>query len=271
MRPVSIITALVIALGLCGMTACYKNEQQGAAATAPAQKEGEGSSLSAIKKSINNGPGDSSSSSTSSSKSSDGPTRSAYSDAGSSAGGSVYDSGDYASGSTSGSVISGNCNSGDAESDQWCERLRLARMDYQPRHVAVGEIPADPNVSRAFSNPIIFEDTQLYIWLSSTTYSIQGYGSGYRNRQVFYFLPTGRFYYKSVTYYGQTTPQGNVGQAWGRYRFTSEDGDEIELESDQGEHFLLPIKYGRRNLVWDETTFGQIDWENEALRREIGQ
>jgi hypothetical protein len=263
MRHRSIITVLALTLALCGVTACNKEEPQGGASTAQAQKDG--TSLGAINKAFKSGSGGSSSSST------DGPVSSASSSGGSASSNPTHYSSDYSSGSTSGTAIRGNCNSGDAESDEWCERIRLARMDYQPRHVAVGEIPADPNVGNVFNNPIIFEGTELYIWMSSTTYAIEGYGGGYRNRQVFYFLPTGRFYYKSVMYYGQTTPDGKVGQAWGRYRFTSEDGDEVELESDQGERFLFPVKYGRRNLIWDETTFGQVDWENEALRRETGQ
>lgn len=172
--------------------------------------------------------------------------------------------------STAASEIVNNCNSSDPEDNQWCARLRLARMGGQPPHMPVGEIPADPNVGNVFSAPIIFEETQLYIWLSSTTYSIEGYGNGYRNRQTFYFLPTGRFYYKTVMYYGQVTPEGKVSAMWGRYRFTSESGDEIELETDQGERLVLPIKYGRRNLIWDETVYGQVDWENEALRRQTG-
>lgn len=163
------------------------------------------------------------------------------------------------------------CETGDAEDRQWCARLRIARMESQPAHVAVGEIPSDPNVSRVYNRPIIFASTDLYVWLSSSTYTLEGYGDGYRNSQKFYFLPTGRFFYKSTTYEGQTTPAGNVVAYWGRYRFTNEDGDEMEIETDAGESQTFQFRYGRRNLIFGSTTYGQVDWENEALRRQLGQ
>jgi hypothetical protein len=167
--------------------------------------------------------------------------------------------------------IAGNCDSNDPEDNQWCERLSLARMHSQPAHVPVGDIPPDPNAGNVFSGPIIFRDTQLYIWLSSSVYAIEGYGSGYRNKQTFYFLPTGRFYYKTVMYYGQVSPEGNVKAIWGRYRFTDERGEQIEMETDQGENVVVQLRFGRSNLIWGDTTYGQVDWENEALRRQTGE
>jgi hypothetical protein len=162
------------------------------------------------------------------------------------------------------------CNSGDEEDREWCRRLKIAKMKEQPSHAAVGEIPEDPKPSRIYDDdPVVFTETQLYVWLSSQTYTLEGYGGDYRNSQKFYFFPTGRFYYKSVMYQGQTTPEGEVGEFWGRYRFTKPD--EMEIESDKGEKQTLEVKYGRRNLIFGETTYGQVDWENEALRRQLNQ
>jgi len=271
MRRGPIITMLIIASCISGMTACSKDNQQAQPATATTSKEAQGGSLSAINSKFKDAMGGS----TGSSEKTTGPARSPGSPAGDPGSssyaqpGSGYSSGGYGSGTAS-EIVAG-CTSDDPEDADWCARLRLARMNSQPAHVPAGEIPADPNVGNVFDRPILFENTQLYIWLSSTTYSIEGYGGGYRNRQVFYFLPTGRFYYKTVMYYGQTTPQGKVSAFWGRYRFTSESGNEIELESDQGERLVLPLRYGRRNLVWGDTTYGQVDWENEALRRQTAQ
>jgi hypothetical protein len=33
----------------------------------------------------------------------------------------------------------------------------------------------------------------------------------------------------------------------------------------------MQLAYGRRNLVWGETTYGEVNWENEALRRQQNQ
>ncbi|HEX8847719.1 MAG TPA: hypothetical protein VF791_23970 [Pyrinomonadaceae bacterium] len=163
----------------------------------------------------------------------------------------------------------GGCNTGDAEDREWCARYQIGRMGTQPPHVPVGEIPADPNVSRIFDSPVVFVSTQLYVWFSSQTYTIEGYGGEFRNQQSFYFLPTGRYFYKSVRYEGQTTPEGQVAVNWGSYRFTG--NEEIEVESDEGERISMQLKLGRRNLIWGNTTFGEVDWEREALRRQTGQ
>jgi hypothetical protein len=253
------------------MMGCKNENQSGGGKAAPAQATNEsqggmGAINNRFKSVFGSGSSDSRGSAEGSTGPANNPASSAYSGSGSS-----YGSSSDSYGSSSGSEIVAGCTSDDPEDGEWCARLRLARMNSQPGHVAVGEIPADPNVGNVFDRPILFEGTQLYIWLSSTTYAIEGYGGGYRNKQVFYFLPTGRFYYKTVMYYGQTTPEGKVSAIWGRYRFTSESGDEVELETDQGERLVLPMRYGRRNLVWDDTTYGQVDWENEALRRQTGR
>lgn len=245
MKLNSIIKPLAIALCLCSLVACGYEGSAPSSSSKDSQTNSSSGSGGLIK-------GTGSSASPTGANGSPGSTSSSLSPA-------------------AGTEINSSCTSDDPEDRQWCARLKLARMGEQPTHVAVGEIPADPNVSHIFASPIIFANTQLYIWLSSTTYAIEGYGGGYRNKQTFYFLPTGRFFYKTVQYYGQVTPQGKVSAIWGAYRFTSESGDQIELETDQGERLVLPMKHGRRNLVWDDTTYGQVDWENEALRRQMGQ
>lgn len=161
------------------------------------------------------------------------------------------------------------CNESDAEDQDWCNRLKLKRMGSQPSHTPVAEVPSDPNTDRIYNHPIIFSSSQLYIWMSSVTYKLEGYGDQYRNSQKFFFLPTGRFFYKSTTYQGQTSPDGNVVTYWGRYRFTK--SDEMEIETDEGEKHTFPVKHGRRNLVWDETTYDQVDWANESLQRYLNQ
>lgn len=172
-------------------------------------------------------------------------------------------SGDFADDSIS------DCNSGNEEDDKWCRRLKIARMKSQPAHVPVGEIPDDPNVNNIYDNPVVFVSTELYIYMSSQTYKIEGYGDSYRDTQKYYFFATGRFYYRNTTYLGQTTPEGNVAEIWGRYHFTK--SDEMEVETDQGEKITFPMKHGRRNLIWDEITLGQVDWENEALQKQLSQ
>ncbi len=161
------------------------------------------------------------------------------------------------------------CTAGDAEDIEWCKRLKIARMKSQPEHVAAGEIPSDPNLKKIYDDPVVFTELQGYVWMSSQTVAIEGYGDQFRNTQKYYFMPTGRFYYKSTMYYGQTTPDGNVTEIWGRYRFTKPD--EIEVESDAGEKQTMAVKYGRRNLIFGDTTYGEVNWENEALRRQLNQ
>ena len=173
------------------------------------------------------------------------------------------DGGDFADDSM------GDCNSDNEEDDAWCKRLKIARMKSQPPHVSVGEIPDDPNVSSVYDAPVVFVKTQLYIYMSSQTYKLEGYGDNYRDTQKYYFFATGRFYYRNQTYAGQTTPAGNVAEIWGRYHFTKPD--EMEVETDKGEKQTFPVTHGRRNLVFGETTYGQVDWENEALQKQLNQ
>lgn len=162
-----------------------------------------------------------------------------------------------------------DCNSGNEEDDGWCRRLKIARMKSQPAHVPVAEIPDDPKVSNIYDDPVVFVKTQLYIYTSSQAMTLPGYGDTYRDTQKYFFLATGRFYYKNTTYEGQTTPAGKVAEIWGRYHFTK--SDEMELETDAGEKLTFPMKFGRRNLIWDEITFLQVDWANESLQKELNQ
>ena len=71
--------------------------------------------------------------------------------------------------------------------------------------------------------------------------------------------------------YDAADPRGEVVTYWGRYRVEpGENGaatDRVAVETDAGEKIRLELIDGRRNLVWGTTLYGQVDWENEALRR----
>lgn len=159
-----------------------------------------------------------------------------------------------------------------SEDDQWRARIRIAKMTSQPPQVPVGEVPADPNPRRIFSQPTVFTNQQLYYWMTAFPIVVKDHPEWgeLRSTMKYYFFTNGRFFFKSVQYHHTyTTREGNVTALWGRYHV--QEDEQVQLESDAGEKLILPLKYGRRNLIFGETVLGQIDWENEALQRYLNK
>lgn len=167
---------------------------------------------------------------------------------------------------------------------QWRERIPIGPMSGAAIHVPVGEVPADPNPRHVFNASTLFTGQQLYLSLTPVTLKFTN-GS---TRQVFnswkwYFHPTGRVFVRTETFrlsgsYDAYNPRGEVTTYWGAYRITP--GTEAEpayveenvlLETDGGEKIAMTLEDGRRVILWGKKLYGQVDWENEALRRMQGK
>ena len=162
------------------------------------------------------------------------------------------------------------------EDARWRARLPVARLQQPPPpHVAVGEVPADPRKAHVFKDPMVFRDQNLYLRLTPYTLRFAGGATAdVFNSTKWYFLPTGRVFIKMEQYhegqrYDPTNPQGDVKTFWGAYRVeTSGEGERVVVETDEGEKIEMRLEDGRRNLYWGKEVYGQVDWENEALRRQ---
>ncbi len=173
----------------------------------------------------------------------------------------------------------------------WRARLPIAVLETQPPHVAVGEVPADPQVKRIFERPTVFKGPNLYLRLSFETY-VHRPGTGkptgtFRTSAKWYFQSTGRVFVKFDTYMGSEVegkrpgePVDPVGdatrpriissevhkQSWGRYRIEpGEAEDRVVLEMDDGEKIEMRLTDGRRRLFWGESVYDQVEWAKESL------
>jgi hypothetical protein len=155
----------------------------------------------------------------------------------------------------------------------WRARLPVAPMGQQPPHVALGEVPEDPNVTNIFGSPTIFVSPELYleISLAEVTYDDGSTGS-VQNSTKWYFEPTGRLYTIFTNWplgriYSKAYPQPDVNTYWSRYTIVEgSDTDRVLVETDAGEQIDMYLAHGRRNLVWGNDVYGQVDWENEQMQ-----
>jgi hypothetical protein len=153
----------------------------------------------------------------------------------------------------------------DADDQRWLARIPLVMMEAQPPHLAVGDVPDDPDPGRVFEQPIVFANHQLYFWMSSQPKVFPDHPEWgvVRNRMDWHFLPTGRFFHRGASYDGTVYgPEGQVSQTWGRYTIVDEV---LQFQADTGETGQMALLHGRRMLDWGELQFGNVHWELEAL------
>jgi hypothetical protein len=162
----------------------------------------------------------------------------------------------------------------EAELDaQWRARLPVARMTQQPIHIPVGEVPDDPNVSNVFADATVFVSPDLYvdIWMADislddgTTLTVQ-------NTTNWHFLSTGRLFsiftsWPTGRVYDRANPQPDVSTYWSAYTVVEgASTDRVLVQSDAAEQIEMQLTHGRRNLVWGNDVYGQVDWENEQMQ-----
>ena len=86
--------------------------------------------------------------------------------------------------------------------------------------------------------------------------------------QYWWFFPTGRFYTRNVRCLGTERVKGKekeiivswyyletmqIHEGWGRY--TIDDRDRIQMETDKGEKITMHLTYGRGQLNWAGTVY----------------
>src|SRR5207249_1882627 len=117
-----------------------------------------------------------------------------------------------------------------------------AVMEKQPKPTPDLEavLGADPNPVRVFQKPTVFTGPQLFGYFSYIPSQ-----DALNRRTLFttdnrlWLLPTGRAYFRIVSYQGLVSPKGDdtVFQAWGRY--TIEADFRVRIEYDSGEQETL--------------------------------
>jgi len=162
------------------------------------------------------------------------------------------------------------------EDAEWRSRIKVAPLNKQSVHVPVGEVPADPNQGHIFKGSTVFSSEALYLRL--TPYQLR-FANG-SSRQVFnswkwYFFPTGRVFVRTEEFvqgrrYDPGNPRGEIKTYWGAYRIEpGAEVDQVSVETDQGEKITMELRDGRRNLYWGNESYGHVEWEKEAVRRQV--
>lgn len=158
----------------------------------------------------------------------------------------------------------------DEEDDDWRKRLPTGPMQVAPGPLGQAGLPTDPNPTRIYPQPTVFQNATVYVWFTTTTVSAADHPGGplqpRRSGSQWQFFPNGRFLYEAITYKeGGSNPE--KAQLWGRYNLGS-DGN-VTYETDGGESDKMRLAYGRRNLYWMEMTYSEVHWEQEVMRRQL--
>lgn len=155
------------------------------------------------------------------------------------------------------------------ENDAWRQRIPVAPLTKRSSsgNGGVGDLPKDPNPSRIFQKPTVFTELEVYLKLGAPQTMVFSDGSrrGVFNETNWYFFPEGRVFVRSVLYRENGPAKGQVVESWGRY--TVQPGGEEEavtVEFDSGEKHILNLIDGRRNLQWDNRTYGNLKWEQDS-------
>jgi hypothetical protein len=155
---------------------------------------------------------------------------------------------------------------------QWRARIQLAPSKSAWPHGPIGAIPADTKPDHRFAGATVFKTVQGYTQTSTIGARPSG-GTGHQTMisSRWYFLPNGRFYADRVSeQFGgaldPTHPGGTHLGTWGAYRILpGGDTDTVKVETDAGEKLTLKLTHGRRNLVFGESVFTQVQAANDAL------
>jgi hypothetical protein len=124
------------------------------------------------------------------------------------------------------------------------------RMDKQPEPLSALKadygFPDDPNHKHVFPVPIVFTAPHIYMKTDALRRYIDPVTRRVHNAHSYrWFLPTGRYYMRFVN--------EQVTEGWGRY--TIDDKDRIQLESDKGEKLTLYLAWGREHVIWDGSVY----------------
>jgi hypothetical protein len=154
------------------------------------------------------------------------------------------------------------------------EEWPSAVMDKQPAPLAAEPgkygFPADPKHASTFPKPVVFTQTNLFVGrlFVDTFYVDRKTGETHFSYQYWWFYPTGRFYTRIIRYEGVERVKGKekdfsiswfyldsqqILYDWGRY--TIDEKDRIQLESDRGDKVTLHLTHGRQHLNWDGRVF----------------
>jgi len=118
------------------------------------------------------------------------------------------------------------------------------------------DVPADPNPQALpAAGGGVFKDPQLYVRFVVGPTGIDWSRTSTR----WYFLPNGRTYVKMCD------PNGNVSEFWGKYSIDGQGN--VSVTTDAGEAVQMVFQHGRRALVWGDSQYTNIVWENEALQQ----
>jgi len=157
---------------------------------------------------------------------------------------------------------------------QWRARIQLAPSKSDWPHGAIGAIPADTKPGHRFAGATVFKTVQGYTrqsLIGNPSSGPAGHQTMYSSR--WYFLPNGRFYTDHVTeQFGVALdpahPGGTHLGTWGAYRIVpGGDVDTMHVETDAGEKLTLKLTHGRRDLVFRESVFTQVQAANDTLDR----
>jgi hypothetical protein len=147
----------------------------------------------------------------------------------------------------------------------------IARMDKQlaaaaPLDAEVG-FPADPKHPKIFARAVVFTSSQLFTrrW-GLVSYKDRTTGKTHSRITYWWFFPSGRFYTRNIFCWGSTQVKGTsilaptyylegrkIDDGWGRY--TIDDRDRIQMETDKGEKITMHLTYGRGQLNWAGTVY----------------
>jgi hypothetical protein len=143
----------------------------------------------------------------------------------------------------------------------------IARMDKQPAPLMAlpldNGFPDDPKRENIFPRPVVFTAPHLFSAISGTdSYVDRTTGELFMRTTHWWFFHTGRFYFHNVHCLGTERVKGTelnlfktyyldskrVTKSWGRY--TIDDKDRLQMETDEGEKIDMHLTYGRRQLNW---------------------
>ncbi len=144
--------------------------------------------------------------------------------------------------------------------------------------------PADANWQKVQQGATVFQKTEGYIWLSTIQYMNrpgQGPAGTAKNNTKWFFHSNGRVFITVTTYLGSEKPRdldqpfgglyyidsAKTNAGWGSYTIGQDDS--LHVVFDDGSMLDARFIDGRRNLHDDQQTCGNVEWESEALQREL--
>lgn len=164
------------------------------------------------------------------------------------------------------------------EDAKWKSRFPVGTLERPFAIDPTGQIPNDANFERAKAGTTVFSELQLYFRDNSQTYVSRNKPTEPKHSHIrYYFLPNGRIYLASVTYLGSDkVPEAE--SFWGTYYIDSERelnqwgtykiaGDQVQITWDDNSVTKAALIDGRRNLKAGNSIFGNVIWEQDALKR----